>query len=127
MMRFWPPLRRTSAIVSVLGTVLAVSVAPAFADCPTGYYYNYYYGCIPESSAYNEMYGAPEDDVGPPAYDSFGLAYGYAYGGNWGRGGTDRGGHDRGGGNGGNFGGSHGGGGYSGGHGGGGSHGGGHH
>ncbi len=103
-----------AAVTAILG------IAPASAQavvCPPGYYYTYGYGCVPASSGYDTIYGAPGYAYPPPVYDSFGMAFGFGGGG---RGGRGRGGEGRGGG------GGHGGGGGRGGGGGGGGHGGGH-
>jgi hypothetical protein len=120
-------LRFSPRFISAVGVVLAASAffatTPAsaqYARCPDGYYYSSAYGCVPIAPAYNDIYGDPDadDDVGPPAYDTFG--YGFGYGGGFGGG---HGGRSHGGGGGGHSGGGgHGGGGH-----GGGGHGGGHH
>jgi uncharacterized membrane protein YgcG len=83
-------------------------LASAQVRCPDGYYYSDGYGCVPDSDGYSDMYGDYDYDSGYPAYDTFGLAYGYGY-----RGGHGGGGH----GGGGHGGGGHGGGGHGGGHG----------
>jgi hypothetical protein len=89
---------------SGLAVAIATSAVPASAQgvrCPEGYYYSYGYGCVPDSPAYDDMYG--DYGYGPPGYDTFGLVYGY--------GGSRRGGGGHGGGShgGGHNGGSHGG------------------
>ncbi len=107
--------------LSIFGSVLslgllstAMPAAAQYAQCPYGYYYSYGYGCIPDAPAYGVEYGDPyydENDIGPPGYDSFGLAFGFGGSRGYGRGG----GHRGGGGHGGGFGGGHGGGGHGGG------------
>jgi hypothetical protein len=57
----------------------ALGSLPASAQvrCPPSFYYRYGYGCIPASDAYSDMYGG---DYGydSPAYDGYGLAFGFA-------------------------------------------------
>jgi hypothetical protein len=119
MQQKFPPMRlwAAGAVLAAAALFTAAPAAAQYVRCPYGYYYAPAYGCIPNAPAYDEMYGGdPDYDVGPPAYDSFGLAFGF--GGGRGRGGGGRGG----GGNHFGGGGSHGGGGHGGGGGGGHGH-----
>jgi hypothetical protein len=70
-------------------SALLVMPASAQVGCPPGFYYQYGYGCVPDSNAYSDMYG---DDYGydSPIYDGYGLAFGF--GGGSGRGGAFHGG-----------------------------------
>ncbi len=88
---------------AIVLSALATMPASSQVRCPPAYYYRYGYGCIPDSSAYSDMYG---DEYGydSPVYDGYGLAFGFGGG---------RGGFHGGGGRGG--GGFHGGGGHAGG------------
>lgn len=110
-MQFKLPLKISAIAGAVLAATALTAATPAAAQygrCPYGYYYSYLYGCIPDAPAYNDIYGDPDYDVGPPVYDTFGFGGGRVYrGGN--RGGGYHGGGTRGGG-GGHGGGSHGGG-----------------
>jgi hypothetical protein len=86
----------------------SAQLASAQVRCPDGYYYSDVYGCVPDSDGYNDMYGDNDYAYGSPAYDTFGLAYGYDYRGGRGGGGGHGGGHGGGGHSGGGHGGGHG-------------------
>jgi hypothetical protein len=100
----------------IFGCAIAVSAAaamPASAQviCPAGFNYQYGYGCVPDSNAYNDIYG---DDYGydAPVYDGYGMAFGFGSGhGGGNRGGGFHGGGGHAGGGGGRSGGGHSGGG----------------